>query len=366
MNGLFDGFTPSSREEWITLAAKELRGQDPAALDWPQDAAWKMPPIVFPEETPGQLVSGRHDNNWWIGESFSMDKPEDANAAVLQALQNGVQSPAITFQKRPSQKTWKTLLKGIELSYIFPTVHFPEMAAPAWLKSFLDLLPTDASWTGPLYLPSKALTGKNLKDWLALRSEKAPQLRLIQIDVDPDASGPSGVTKALAKSLSEAWQWIQRLEDEGLTDAGVFHFNLSVGNTYLLEIAKVRAWRLLWRNLLQAAGWNAAPAWISARPAGTALTDDSHQNMIRLTAMAMSAVIGGIDRLELPPCDLENELFGRRISRNIQHILQLESHLDWVADPAAGSYYLETLTQKLAQEAWAAAGNSVALSKSKQ
>ena len=80
------------------------------------------------------------------------------------------------------------------------------------------------------------------------------------------------------------------------------------------------------------------------------------QNMIRAATQAMSAVIGGVDRLYIPPANAgvpeAPTPFTRRVARNVHHILKMESFLDRVADPGAGSYYIEKLTDTLAESAW--------------
>jgi methylmalonyl-CoA mutase len=71
-----------------------------------------------------------------------------------------------------------------------------------------------------------------------------------------------------------------------------------------------------------------------------------------MTSIAMSAVLGGADRIVLSPTQEIDTVFANRIARNVHHILKMESYLDVVADPAAGSYYIETLTEALAKEVW--------------
>ncbi len=121
----------------------------------------------------------------------------------------------------------------------------------------------------------------------------------------------------------------------------------------------MRAFKLLWLHILKV--WN-APLTLPATAVHfniDAYTDDLYTNMIRATTMAMSAVLGGADRLTVLPYDAGREAsaqyppaFGRRIARNVQHLLQLESGLGDIPDPAAGSYYIETLTRQLAEAAW--------------
>jgi methylmalonyl-CoA mutase len=94
---------------------------------------------------------------------------------------------------------------------------------------------------------------------------------------------------------------------------------------------------------------------IEAQLAPTVQTSDPNYNIIQSTTQAMAAIIGGVDRLTVLPSDAFQGAttdFSRRIARNVQHILKMESYLDWVADPAAGSYFIEKLTLHLAEAAW--------------
>jgi methylmalonyl-CoA mutase len=136
-------------------------------------------------------------------------------------------------------------------------------------------------------------------------------------------------------------------------------FSVSVGTNYFLEIARLRAFRLLWLHVLKA--WNAPATYPTMEAAfhPEAYTDALYNNMVRATTMAMSAVLGGVQRLTVRPYDAGREhlatyppAFGRRIARNVQHLLKMESGFETLRDPAAGSYYIEKLTRQLAGEAW--------------
>ena len=132
---------------------------------------------------------------------------------------------------------------------------------------------------------------------------------------------------------------------------------MAVSTSFFVDIAKLRALRILWANLLDAYGAGDAPLpLLVAHLARETQADDQHTNMIKAGTQSMAAVIGGADRLYVRPADFFNQepssSFTRRIARNVQHILKMESHLDRVGDPGAGSYYIEMLTEKLADAAW--------------
>jgi methylmalonyl-CoA mutase len=132
--------------------------------------------------------------------------------------------------------------------------------------------------------------------------------------------------------------------------------SISIGKSYFVEIAKLRALRILWNNVLQAYGATLAPAEIVVSFTRDSQDENIHTNMIRAATQTMSAVIGGADRIYVLPANaatgVPSDAFTRRIARNVQHLLQLESYFDKVIDPAAGSYYIEKMTELLAQNAW--------------
>ncbi|MEZ4891464.1 MAG: methylmalonyl-CoA mutase family protein [Saprospiraceae bacterium] len=139
----------------------------------------------------------------------------------------------------------------------------------------------------------------------------------------------------------------------------IYAFDSAGWQQLFFEIAKLRALRLLWFNLLKA--WEIplkAPV-VHASINSESYSDNLYSNMISGTTAAMSAIMGGVDRLTVLPYDSGREsvatypkAFSRRIARNVQHLLKLESNLHELNDPAAGSYYIEHLSAKIAEKAW--------------
>ena len=153
-----------------------------------------------------------------------------------------------------------------------------------------------------------------------------------------------------------------KLSDRGLAPAVIANriiFSFSIGGNYFMEIAKIRAARLLWSKIVEQynpGDENAFKAFINS----TSLTwnktiYDPYVNMLRTTTETMSAAIAGADSISVAPFDIafkEADDFSYRIARNQQLLLKEESYLDKIVDPAAGSYYIENLTDSIAQYAW--------------
>ncbi len=173
--------------------------------------------------------------------------------------------------------------------------------------------------------------------------------------------GGADVVLGLGLVLSSAVNTLRAMEERGITPetaAAHFRFKMVVGTDFFLEIAKLRALRLLWSDILTAAGCTPGDGrvFLHARTSTRCLTvHDPHVNMLRATTMAMSAVLGGVDSLHISPFDEMDSLpdgFSRRIARNVHLILAEECHFGQVLDPAGGSYYVEKLTAEVAEKAW--------------
>jgi len=177
----------------------------------------------------------------------------------------------------------------------------------------------------------------------------------------PYHEGGANAVQELAFTLSTAVAYVEQMLDRGLeidTIAPQIGFEFGIGPHFFMEISKIRAARTLWANVVSAYGGNAASQRMGVA-ARTSLFNhsglDPHVNMLRATTSSLSAVLGGVDALHVASFDesfRESDRFSRRIARNIQLILREESHLDLPIDPAAGSHFVEWLTNQLAREAW--------------
>lgn len=197
-----------------------------------------------------------------------------------------------------------------------------------------------------------------LTGWAA---DNAPGLHTVSAAGHLYHDGGASAVQELAITLAAAVNHLRELEGRGLDVATVaprIRFGFSVGTHFFMEIARLRAARLLWSRIVEAAGGDAEAQKMTIHVRTSRFTKtvlDPHVNLLRTTTEGMSAVMGQVDSLHVAPFDEPLGLpdsFSRRIARNTHTMLREESHLDLVADPAGGSWFVETLTQQVAEEAW--------------
>lgn len=172
--------------------------------------------------------------------------------------------------------------------------------------------------------------------------EMVPPGREPSLDVDVTVHHDNGATAVQEVAWALA-QGAERLAAGQLVGVAGF----AIGSNHFMEIAKLRAMRRTWPTVAEAFGMPASLR-IHARTAGENKTIyDPYVNLLRVTTEALSAILGGCDSLTVTPCG-----FDAHLAENVHHILREECHLDKVADPGAGAYYLEALTDALASDAW--------------
>ncbi len=192
--------------------------------------------------------------------------------------------------------------------------------------------------------------------------ENMPWIRTIFVRGDSYHNGGANAIQEVAYCMSTAIAYISAMQIRGLdidTIAGQIRFGFSLGANFFMEIAKLRAARMLWAQIIQSfgGGEEAQKIDIFARTSHfTQTTYDPYVNILRATSQAFSGVVGGVGTMQVAPFD---EVFGqtseqsRRVARNIQLMFQNEFDLTQPIDPAGGSWYIESLTQQIADEAWA-------------
>ncbi|MEZ4961361.1 MAG: methylmalonyl-CoA mutase family protein [Saprospiraceae bacterium] len=367
-NNLFNEFPPVTKEEWLTKIKKDLKGKTVEELHWKLGEV-SVDPFPHIDDIKGVEAKPLFDRiGWEIGEDIESHDILKANHQALHSLECGVESLRFVLDENLGDHRMESLLEGIDLALI--STHFYEKNKNAQPKHNLEHFIHVAKKKG---LDTRLLRGavnwwnedavvlEDAFELVELAENKLPNFKVLPVNAHDYFDGADGIVQELANTIFKGEMWLSSLAEKNVHPAKsnrYLFFSLSVGVNYFVEIAKLRALRLLWANVMKA--WKAED-WqmpmIDAHLAPADQTEDMHQNMIRATTQAMSAVIGGANRLTVLPSDDfegENTNFSRRIARNVQHILKMESHLDWVADPVAGSYYVEDLTRKLAAAAWAA------------
>ena len=205
-----------------------------------------------------------------------------------------------------------------------------------------------------MLLPEMPKLVEKLKDF--------PNLRCVMVHSDLLNNSGAYIVQELGYALAWGNEYLQQLTDAGVDvdlAAKKIKFYMGVSENYFMEIAKFRAARLLWARIVKQYEPKCDCACKMIINASTSTYNqtvfDSYVNLLRSQTEAMSAALGGIHSMVVTPFDAPYEKatdFSERIARNQQLIIKEESHFDRIVDPGAGSYYIEHLTDALAQEAW--------------
>lgn len=194
--------------------------------------------------------------------------------------------------------------------------------------------------------------------WTEINS---PKLKTIFIDDHPYHDGGGSAVNELAATLATGVYYIRELQKRGLSIdqiAPSIQFSISIGSNLFMELAKIRAARMLWANIIEAFGGNERSQKLTVHARTSRFTKtvyDPYVNILRSTVEAFTAEIAGVDSLHVSSFDeaytLPND-FSRRVARNIQLVIQEEAHVDYTADPVGGSWYVEHITAELSSKAW--------------
>lgn len=356
----FSEFPAVTKKDWQNAILKELKGKPLEALDWQIAPELVISPLYSEEDFERFFDPIPRAAGWQIGEQIPADDTS-ANEILLRALEGGVNSPELIFENLPSPTHFAALLEGVDLHMIAPVFHLPkgvEMSFLTMLRDYLnekDYAPSEL--TGAVIFQNIASNPPELRQFYAEMEGLLPKFHCLHIDGRAAWEGSEHVVDELVSILKPGAQLLDNLQVDTINlakAASKIRLSVAVGTSYFVEIAKLRALQLLWANVLKAYGVEApAPPFLDAHFPPQLQSDNAHSNMISATTQAMAAIIGCAQRLTVLPAESEATAFSRRIARNVQHLLQLESHMDKVSDPAAGSYYIEKLTDALCEQVWA-------------
>lgn len=387
---LFADFNPVSTEEWEAKINADLKGKDyERTLVWRTYEGFNVRPYYrqenlagkeYLENLPGEFpfVRGNNktNNDWFVRQNIFVSDFESANKKALSVLGKGATSLGFLFGDcaAVSEENLAVLLKGIcleaaEVNFVCPTddTKLPELfvdyvSAGNWdNNNVVASAAIDPIGTFVLkgVLDNNALA--NLKT-LVEKAKAVPNFRTIAVHGKFFANSGASIVQELAFALAQGAEYLSQLTDAGVSiddAAKAIKFNMGVGNNYFMEIAKLRAGRLLWSKIVDAyspASKEAAKMIVHSETNRYNKTIyDPYVNMLRTQTEAMSAALGGAHSVTVLPFDAvyeESTEFSERIARNQQILLKEESHFDKIADPSAGSYYIETLTESIADQAW--------------
>ena len=389
---LFTEFPPVPTEKWEEVITADLKGADyERKLVWKTGEGFNVRPYYRAENLEGikflgsqagefPYVRGTHAHNRWrVHQTVSVVCPKEANAEALKILNAGVDSLGFCIASADfSAADLDMLLKDICIPAVEITFCGEKMANVAELvlakvekegiakedvriAFCIDPLVKGLSSKGDFCSPNGEKCIARIVE-LIHKTKEYKHVRIVTVAGQTFGNSGSTIVEELAFTLSAGHDYLVRLTDAGLdVDAAArkLRFSFSVSSNYFMEIAKFRAARMLWANIVKGYGPAKNCACKMQIHAETSRWNqtvyDPYVNMLRGTTEAMSATIAGVHSLEVMPFDasFENPTeFSKRIARNVELLLKNESHFDQVVDPAGGSYYVENLTQSIAAEAW--------------
>lgn len=383
---LFSEFPEITTSMWEEKITSDLKGDDYLnKLVWNSDEGISVKPFYRQEDTElldylegiGNLKNQSDTpNGWLICQQLTPGKKlEKTNKRIKAALKGGAQAIRIQLgEARFSEvPVLEELFDGISLNAT--ELHFGGCPrADALYSSLCTVASHKGSASSGLRgclgadpLGKMAETGvpvasfENLVKLVKKVKASSPEMKVIEVHGSLIQNASSNLVEELAFSMAMASEYMVILTDRGidpLTAQEALLLYLGSGPNYFMEIAKLRAARILWVKIAEAYGVEASLARIrihSVSSQWNMTLYDPHVNMLRGTTEAMSSILGGADLVNVLPYDYPNgkgSAFSDRIARNVQIILREEAYFGQVADPAAGSYYIESLTDSLAEKAW--------------
>lgn len=355
---LFNEYKSISAKAWKQKIQLDLKGDDyNEALIWSSPEGIDVKPFYHADEfkTLPQTSSAKV-TSWKICQTVYVSDEEQANAKALDVLSRGANS--IKFIVPSENISINTLLKDIDLASN-PLYFVLQFLSEAFVKKLIDISSNSKIHVNLDIIGNLAKSGNwyyNLsKDHQILESvvlKSASLKTILSIDASLYQNAGANMIQQLAYALAHANEYLNHF---GKKVVHQINFNISVGTNYFFEIAKLRALRLLWKTLASEYSSNFSDCHILASPTKRNKTIyDYNINMLRTTTECMSAILGGANTICNLPYDVlfhkDNE-FGERISRNQLLILKHESYFNKVENPVDGAYYIESLTQQMAEKA---------------
>ena len=389
---LFSEFPPISTSQWEEKIITDLKGADyEKKLIWKTDEGIDIKPyyrsedlegIEYMSTLPGEkpFVRGvkKDKNDWIIRQDIYTENIAEANRIAVEAITRGAGAIGLNVKEITSHKQLQQLLKGIDIS----TTGINFIASRSYPLT-LELFIYEISHRG---LEGTKISGSLNFDAIAYLllhgdfyqsvqgnldeaeylvqtiQKKLPGYRAITVNGHLFNNAGANLVQELAFSLASGNEYLADLTTKGLSVDSVadcLQFSFGIGSNYFMEIAKLRAARLLWTAIVeqyQPVNPESGKMFIhSTTSLWNKTVYDPYVNLLRTTTEGMSAAIGNTDSLSILPFDFpyrdESEI-SRRIARNQQLILKEEAYLDKIVDPAAGSYYIENLTNSIAVHAW--------------
>jgi methylmalonyl-CoA mutase len=334
MQKLFTEFPSTTAAQWKEQIVKDLKGIDYNSLVWNTNSGIEVQPFYTHENLNSNPSPIFTKSDWAICETIFVTDAKTSNTQALNALRNGASGLVFHITQKSD---FTILLNEVLLQYIYTLF----IVASEFEKELASFLSSISVGDNCFVECDTTLNGK-----VELHNTSS-----ISVSTNLYQEAGSNSVNELAFSIAHLNEYLN-IASSSITS---IHLNVSVGGDFFMEIAKLRALRKLTNFLLSQYNISATIHIHAQTTSINKSVVDSYNNMLRSTTEAMSASIGGANSIAVLPFDLEfnpQNDFSSRMARNQQLILKDESYLNIVADMAAGSYYIETLTETLCEKAW--------------
>ena len=387
---LFTEFKAPTTQEWLDKIEVDLKGADfNKRLVWRTNEGFNVQPfyrredvlkLKTPDSLPGEFpfVRGnkKDDNTWYIRQDIVAADAVEANKKALDILNKGIDSLGFRIHgDKVNAEFIEQLLDGILCDVVevnFHTCQRHALELAQILTAYFEKKGYDKEKVvGSIDfdpLQKMVMKGKDVTPALAFAPQLVeafkdyPNFRCICVNTVSLNNAGAYIVQELGYALAWGNEYLQQLVDAGVDvdlAAKKIKFNMGVSENYFMELAKFRAARLLWAQIVKQYEPKCDCACKMCVNAVTSKYNqtlfDSYVNLLRSQTEAMSAALAGVHSMVVTPFDVTYEEptdFSERIARNQQLLLKEECHFNKVVDPGAGSYYIEHLTDSLAVEGW--------------
>lgn len=387
---LFSDFTAPSAQQWREKIEVDLKGADyQKKMVWRTNEGFSMEPFYRKEDVDGlatvNALPGEYpyvrgnkasDNSWHVRQEIKCgDSAKEANAKALDILNRGVDALGFTIPgDKVGREYVETLLDGIladcvELNFRTCQRHSVELAQI--LVAYFEAKGYDkARLEGSISfdpLEKMLMKGKDTEKMIPVAKTLVetladfPLFRAVAVNAYKLTDAGAYSYQDLGYALAWGNEYMSQLTEAGVSAelaAQNIKFNLGINGVYFMEIAKLRAARMLWAHIVGQYTECRESAKMHVCAYTTTYNQtvfDSYVNMLRSQTEAMSAALGGVESMVVVPFDAPYETptdFAERIARNQQLLLKDECHFDRMVDVAGGSYFIEQLTKSLSEQAW--------------
>ena len=328
-------FPPATKADWLARAEQELKGKD---VNWTPAPGLTISPFAHAEDLPAPPPRPfvNETGGWTPGVSLRVQSDAAlTNRELLQLLQNGAGAVQLIFEMLPD---FDALFRNVQCAWVEWHFAIAGTNAKKLVNEFVQYLHRTEQPVAEVVLFAESAEAQFTETTHPPTLRNLMPLNLAFREDDT----------AIFVELQQYRTWMEALS---VDDFERCFLPVYVSDNYLLSIAKLRALNVLYNQRRAALGLAGGRPPLVAHVGPTTFTDNEHINKIRATAQTMAAVVGGAQTVFVHGSDA-NEAgagtpFNRRIALNVLHLLQMESHLERHPDPAAGSFYLEQLTQRL-------------------